>query len=121
VLIPVATNYLSLRGLQLLLRSIQMTQAQINPDLQILGIVGTMYDRRIAHHGEVLQELRRLFPPQGIRVFDSVIPRSVRFEEAAMTGQPVVGYAAHHAGADAYQQLMKEMIACYGHQTPNAD
>jgi len=103
VLILVATNYLSLRGLQLLLRSIQMIQAQIHPDLQILGIVGMRYDRRIAHHGEVLQELRQLFPPQGIRVFESVISRSVRFEEAAMTGQPVVGYAAHHAGAEAYQ------------------
>jgi len=121
VLIPVATNYLSLRGLQLLLRSIQMTQAQIHPDLQILGIVGTMYDRRIAHHGEVLQELRKAFVDQGIRVFETVIPRSVRFEEAAMTGQPVVGYAAHHAGAEAYQQLMKEMIVGYGHQTSDAD
>ncbi len=62
-----------------------------------------------------------MFPPQGIRIFESVILRSVRFEEAAMTGQPVVGYAAHYSGAEVCQQLMQEMIACYDHQTPNAD
>jgi chromosome partitioning protein len=114
VLIPVGTNYLSLRGLQLLLRSIQMTQKQMNPALQILGIVGTMYDRRLAHHGDVMQELRRLFPPQGIPVFDSVIPRSVRFEEAAMTGKPVVAYAPQNPGAEAYRQLTQEVLAHYG-------
>ncbi len=114
VLIPVGTNYLSLRGLQLLLRSIHMTQQQINPDLEILGIVGTMYDRRLAHHGDVMQQLRRIFPAQGIRVFDSVIPRSVRFEEAAMTGKPVVAYAPHNPGADGYRELTKEVLAYYG-------
>ena len=114
VLIPVGTNYLSLRGLQLLLRSIHMTQQQINPDLQILGIVGTMYDRRLAHHGDVMQQLRRIFPPQGIPVFDSVIPRSVRFEEAAMTGKPVMAYAPHNPGADGYRELTKEVLAYYG-------
>ena len=87
--------------------------------IQILGIVGTMYDRRIAHHSDVMQELRRLFPPQGIRVFESVIARSVRFEEAAMTGQPVVAYAPHNPGADGYRQLTEEVLACYGHEAPH--
>lgn len=114
VLIPVAANYLSLRGLHLLLRSIHMTQRQINTSLQILGIVGTMYDRRVAHHSDVIQELRRLFPPQGIHVFDSVIARSVRFEEAAMTGQPVLAYAPQNPGAAAYHQLTQEVLAYYG-------
>lgn len=114
VLIPVGTNYLSLRGLHLLLRSIQMIQKQINPTLQILGLVGTMYDRRLAHHGDVMQELRRLFPPQGISVFESVIPRSVRFEEAAMTGKPVVAYAPQNPGAEAYRQLALEVLDHYG-------
>ncbi|MHB1952532.1 MAG: ParA family protein [Sulfobacillus sp.] len=114
VLIPVGTNYLSLRGLQLLLRSIRMTQKQLNPTLQILGIVGTMYDRRLAHHGDVMQELRRLFPPQGIPVFESVIPRSVRFEEAAMTGKPVVAYAPQNPGAEAYRQLTQDVSDHYG-------
>ncbi|WP_053961245.1 ParA family protein [Sulfobacillus thermosulfidooxidans] len=114
VLIPVGTNYLSLRGLQLLLRSIQGVRAQINPALTILGLVGTMYDRRIAHHHDVMQQLRRLFPPQGIRVFEAVIARSVRFEEAAMTGTPVVAYAPGIPGAVGYQQLVQEVLALYG-------
>jgi len=114
VLIPVGTNYLSLRGLQLLLRSIHMTQKQINPTLQILGIVGTLYDRRLAHHTDVMQELRRLFPPQGIVVFESVIARSVRFEEAGMTGKPVTAYAPQNPGAVGYRQLTEEVLAHYG-------
>ncbi len=113
VLIPVGTNYLSLRGLQLLLRSISMTQQQINPVLQILGIVGTLYDRRLAHHTDVMQELRRLFPPQGIPVFESVIARSVRFEEAGMVGKPVVAYAPQNPGAEGYRQLTQEVLAHY--------
>ncbi|PSR23999.1 MAG: sporulation initiation inhibitor Soj [Sulfobacillus benefaciens] len=116
VLIPVGTNYLSLRGLQLLLRSIRLIQQQINPSLQILGILGTLYDRRLAHHGDVMQELRRLFPPQGIPVFDSVIARSVRFEEAAMTGKPVVAYAPQNPGAEGYRQLTEEVLTYYGRQ-----
>ncbi len=114
MLIPVAANYLSLRGLQLLLRSIRLTQQQMNPGLQILGIVGTLYDRRVSHHTDVMQELRRIFPPQGIRVFDSVIARSVRFEEAPMTGKPVVAYAPQNPGAEGYRQLMEEVLGHYG-------
>lgn len=114
VLIPVGTNYLSLRGLQLLLRSIRLTQQHMNPTLEILGIVGTLYDRRMAHHQDVLQELRKIFPPQGIHVFDSVIARSVRFEEAAMTGRPVVDYAPTNPGAEGYRLLAQEVLTHYG-------
>lgn len=114
VLIPVGTNYLSLRGLQLLLRSVRMIQQQINPALRILGIVGTLYDRRVAHHSDVMQELRRLFPPQDIPVFESVIARSVRFEEAAMTGKPVLAYAPNIPGAESYRQLTQEVLTQYG-------
>ncbi len=74
-----------MRELQLL-PSIQMTQQHINPALQILGIVGMMCDRRLAHHPDVMRELRRLFPPREIPIFESVIARSVRFEEAGTVG-----------------------------------
>lgn len=114
VLIPVGTNYLSLRGLQLLLRSVRLIQQQINPGLYILGIVGTLYDRRVAHHSDVMQQLRRIFPPQGIPVLECVIARSVRFEEAAMTGKPVLAYAPKIPGAEGYRQLTQEVLIHYG-------
>jgi chromosome partitioning protein len=88
VVIPVATNYLSVRGLQLLLRTVRRVQQGLNARLRVLGVVATLYDRRMAHHQDVLQEIRRVFAAQHIPVFETVIPRSVRFEEAPMTGRP---------------------------------
>lgn len=77
-----ATNYLSLRRLQLLLRTVRLVQSRLNASLRIEGLLPTRYDRRTSHHQEALQEVRRVFGPQNIRVFDTVIPRSVRFEES---------------------------------------
>lgn len=114
VLIPVATNYLSLRGLQLLLRTVRRVQQSLNSGLRILGVVGTLYDRRVAHHQDVLQEVRRVFAAQDISVFEAVIGRSVRFEEAPMTGRPTVRYVPQHPGAHAYRDLAKEVLRHYG-------
>lgn len=110
VLIPVATNYLSVRGLQLLLRTVRRVQQRLNSGLRILGVVATFYDRRVGHHAEVLQEVRRALAGQQIPVFEAVIGRSVRFEEAPMTGRPTVRYAAGHPGAQAYQALAEEVL-----------
>lgn len=118
VLIPVATNYLSLRGLQLLLRSVCLVQGRLNTGLRILGILATQYDRRMTHHQEVLQELRRIFAPQHIRVFEAVIARSVRFEESPLTARAAVAYAPNIPGAHAYRQLAEEVLALYA--TPEA-
>lgn len=113
VLIPMATNYLSLRGLQQLLRTVRRVQQGLNVGLRILGVVATLYDRRMAHHQDVLQEIRRVFAGHRIPVFETVISRSVRFEESPMTGRPAVRYVPGHPGAQAYQALAEEVLARY--------
>ena len=90
VLVPLATNYLSRRGLQLLLRTVRLVQSRLNSGLRIEGLLPTLYDRRTSHHQETLQEVRRIFGQQQIRVLETVIPRSVRFEESPITGTPAV-------------------------------
>lgn len=111
VLVPLATNYLSLRGLQLLLRTVRLVQSRLNSGLRIEGLLPTLYDRRTSHHQETLQEVRRIFGQQQIRVFETVIPRSVRFEESPITGTPAVVYAPQTPGAQAYRDLVEEVLA----------
>ena len=113
VIIPVATNYLSLRGLQLLLRTVRRVQQGLNARLHILGVLPTLYDRRVSHHQDVLQEVRRVFGGQDVPVFETVIGRSVRFEEAPMSGRPTVRYSPTHPGAEAYRALAEEVLAHY--------
>ncbi len=110
VLVPLATNYLSLRGLQLLLRTVRLVQSRLNSELRIEGLLPTLYDRRTSHHQETLQEVRRIFGEQHIRVFETVIPRSVRFEESPITGTPAVVYAPNTPGAQAYRALVQEVL-----------
>lgn len=110
VLVPLATNYLSLRGLQLLLRTVRLVQSRLNSGLRIEGLLPTLYDRRTSHHQETLQEVRRVFGQQQIRVFETVIPRSVRFEESPITGAPAVVYAPNTLGAQAYHDLVQEVL-----------
>ena len=110
VLVPLATNYLSLRGLQLLLRTVRLVQSRLNSGLRIEGLLPTLYDRRTSHHQETLQEVRRIFGQQQIRVFETVIPRSVRFEESPITGTPAVVYAPQTPGAQAYHDLVQEVL-----------
>ncbi|NMP24846.1 ParA family protein [Sulfobacillus harzensis] len=110
VLVPLATNYLALRGLQLLLRTVRLVQSRLNASLRIEGLLPTLYDRRTSHHQETLQEVRRIFGEQHIRVFETVIPRSVRFEESPITGTPAVVYAPNTPGAQAYRELVQEVL-----------
>jgi len=110
VIVPLATNYLSLRGLQLLLRTVRLVQARLNASLRVEGLLPTLYDRRTSHHQETLQEVRRVLQPQQLPVFDTVIPRSVRFEESPLTGSPVVIYAPNSPGAQAYHALAEEVL-----------
>ena len=110
VLAPSVTNYLSLRGLQLLLRAVRLVQSRLNSGLRIEGLLPTLYDRRTSHNQETLQEVRRIFDQQQIRVFETVIPRSVRLEESPITGTPAVVYAPQTPGAQAYRDLVQEVL-----------
>jgi chromosome partitioning protein len=107
VLIPLQCEYLAMRGMNLLLRTMDRVKAKLNPNLEVAGILVTMYNARTVHAQEVLEEVRTAF---GRKVFPMVVRTSVRFKEAPAAGQSVLDYAALHAGAAAYRDLAKELL-----------
>ncbi|MBU0490760.1 MAG: AAA family ATPase [Chloroflexi bacterium] len=106
VIIPLQCEYLAMRGMQQLLQTIEKVQKKINPDLQILGILGTMYDGRTLHAREVLDEVRSIF---GDLVFEPVVKKSIRFAEAPVANLSLIEYDPENEGAQAYRQLAKEI------------
>jgi chromosome partitioning protein len=107
VIIPVQCEYLALEGLTQLLQTIDMVKAQLNPGLQVRGVVMTMYDGRTKLSQQVVDEVRSHF---GARVFATVIPRSIRLSEAPSFGQTIWTYAPLSAGGMAYESLAQEML-----------
>jgi chromosome partitioning protein len=108
VLIPLECEYFALRGVALLKTTIDKVKERLNPKLHIDGVLGTMYDGRTLHGREVLQ---RLVQAWGDTVFHTVIRRTVKFSDSTVAGEPITTYAASSAGADAYRQLAKEVLA----------
>lgn len=106
VLIPVQSEYYALEGLSQLLQVIQMVRSGLNPHLELLGVVMTMYDPRTSLSAQVKQEVQRHF---GDKVFDVVIPRNVRLAEAPSYGKTILDYDKHSKGAKAYRNLAKEV------------
>jgi chromosome partitioning protein len=107
VIVPVQCEYLSLEGLGLLTRTLELVRARINPDLQLSGLVMTMFDARTNLAAEVVTQVGSHFPNER---FDSVIPRSVRLSEAPSYGETIFEYAPHSPGASAYRALAVELI-----------
>jgi chromosome partitioning protein len=108
VLIPVQCEYYSLEGLSRLLETIQMLQQGLNPNLKIEGVLLTMFSTRLTLARQVLEEVKNFF--QG-RVFNSVIPRSVRLAEAPSFGKTIFQYDITSAGAQAYLALASEILS----------
>ncbi|MDD2680821.1 MAG: AAA family ATPase [Patescibacteria group bacterium] len=108
VLIPIQSEYFALEGLSQLLDTIKLVQDNLKPALNIMGTVVTMFDRRNKLSGAVLEELKQYFPG---KVFDSIIPRSVRLAEAPSYGKSILHYDPRSKGAKAYEGLAKEVIA----------
>jgi chromosome partitioning protein len=106
-LIPIQCEYYALEGLSQLMRVIGLVQTQINPGLQIGGVVLTMYDSRTNLSTEVAADVRETFHG---RVFETVIPRNIRLAEAPGHGMPVVMYDPHSVGAKRYWMLYKEVF-----------
>lgn len=106
LLIPVQAEYYALEGLSQLLQVVQMVRQGLNPSLELLGVVLTMYDPRTTLSGQVRQEVERHF---GDKVFDVVIPRNVRLAEAPSHGKAIVDYDKWSKGAKAYKKLAKEV------------
>jgi chromosome partitioning protein len=106
LLIPVQAEYYALEGLSQLLSVVQMVRAGLNPDLELLGVVLTMYDGRTSLSEQVKAEVERHF---GDKVFDIVVPRNVRLAEAPSHGKHIFEHDKWSKGAKAYKNLAKEV------------
>ena len=108
VIIPLETEYFAMRGVALLVETIEKIQDRLNPRLEIDGILATMFDGRTLHSREVVSSVVDHF---GDRVFHTVISRTVKFPDATLAAEPITTYATGHNGANAYRQLARELIA----------
>jgi chromosome partitioning protein len=108
VIVPVQCEYLSMRGLLQLQNTLSMIRENLNPDVQIAGILPTMVDTRTLHAKEALEILEENF---GDRVFGARIRKTVRFAEAPVKGMSVLKYDPKGMAADAYRQLAKEVLS----------
>jgi chromosome partitioning protein len=108
VIVPVQCEYLSMRGLLQLQNTLSMIRENLNPDVQIAGILPTMVDTRTLHAKEALEILEENF---GDRVFGARIRKTVRFAEAPVKGMSVLKYDPTGKAADAYRQLAKEVLS----------
>ena len=107
VLIPIQCEFYALEGLSQLLNTVRLVQRGLNPELEIQGVLLTMFDRRLRLSKQVAAEAREYF---GGRVFNTVIPRNVRLAEAPSFGQPIVLYDVLCQGAQSYMALARELI-----------
>jgi chromosome partitioning protein len=108
VIIPLECEFFSLRGVALLIDTIEKVRERLNPRLHIEGILATMYDSRTVHGREVFARVVEAF---GDTVFDTVITRTVRFPETTVAGEPITTWAPSSSGALQYRALAKEVLA----------
>ncbi|BCV23206.1 ParA family protein [Moorella sp. Hama-1] len=107
VLIPIQCEYYALEGLGQLMNTIQLVARHLNPELEVEGVVLTMFDPRTNLSLQVVDEVKNHFPE---KVFKTIIPRNVRLSEAPSYGQPISLYDPRSRGAEAYQELAREVI-----------
>ncbi|HOF63137.1 MAG TPA: AAA family ATPase [Dermatophilaceae bacterium] len=108
VIIPLECEFFAMRGVALLVETIEKITDRLNPRLQIDGILATMYDARTLHSREVVRSVVDHF---GEQVFHTVVSRTVKFPDATLAAEPITSYASAHPAAAAYRQLARELIA----------
>jgi chromosome partitioning protein len=108
VLIPLECEFFALRGVALLVETIEKVRDRLNPRLEVDGILATMYDPRTLHAREVVARVYEAF---GDNLLQTVIGRTVKFPDASVAAEPITTYAPTHAGAHAYRQLARELVA----------
>ncbi|MGE5072787.1 MAG: ParA family protein, partial [Anaerolineae bacterium] len=113
VLVPVQCEYLALEGLGSLTNTIGRVREALFPELKVRGVILTMYDPRTNLSNDVVAEVNRHFPGQ---VFKAIVPRSVRLAEAPSYGLPILAYAPSSNGAQAYEELARELMKGDGKQ-----
>ena len=108
VLIPLQCEFYALEGLSHLIKTVSRVHERLNPRLEVLGILLTMFDGRTSLAMQIREEVNRYFPGQ---IFDTVVPRSVRVTEAPSHGKPVMLYDLRSSGSIAYLDLAREVLA----------
>lgn len=108
VVLPVQAEFYAMEGLGQLLETMQLVRKGLNPQLELLGVLVTMVDKRTSLSGQVHQEIKKHFPD---KVFSTTIPRSIRLAEAPSHGLPIGAYEKWSKGARAYKAVAKEVIS----------
>jgi len=112
ILIPVQCEYYALEGLSQLLNTVHLVQRNLNPKLEIEGVLLTMFDARLNLSRQVAADAREYF---GRQVYDTVVPRNIRLAEAPSFGKPIVVYDVASVGAQSYMSVAKELMTRNGH------
>ena len=115
ILIPVQCEYLAMEGLGQLINTIDRVRRVLSPDLDIRGVILTMFDTRTNLANDVVQEVQKHFQD---KVFKSIVPRSIRLAEAPSYGIPISLYSPDSIGAKAYLELARELLEGDGHKIP---
>ena len=108
VLIPLECEFFALRGVALLIETIDKVRDRLNPSIELDGVLATMYDPRTLHSREVLERVVEAF---GDDVLETVIGRTVKFHDASVAGVPIITFAPEHQAAQAYLRLARELVA----------
>jgi len=111
VAIPIQCEYYALEGVSQLLRNIQLVQQSLNPQLEVEGVILTMYDGRTTLSSDVVEQVREHF---GETTYKTIIPRTVRLSEAPSYGEPIEAFDPMSRGAIAYRELAKEFRRRHG-------
>jgi chromosome partitioning protein len=107
VIVPMQCEYFALEGLSDLVNTIRQVHANLNPDLQLIGLLRVMFDPRITLQQQVSEQLRAHF---GAKVFETIVPRNVRLAEAPSFGQPGIAFDPASKGAQAYLEFAREVV-----------
>jgi chromosome partitioning protein len=108
VIVPLQCEYFALHGFIELSGNIEKVKNFLNPELRLIGILATMYDRKTLHNREVLSAILEKYPND---VFDTIIAKTIRFSETTVVGEPITSYASSSGGAASYRRLARELIA----------
>lgn len=108
VLIPMATEFFALRGVALLVQTVEKVKARTNPTLQLDGLIPTMHDNRTLHSREVLERLQEAFDG---KVFQTAIGRTVKFPDATVARKPITQFAPSSDAAEAYRRVARELVS----------
>jgi chromosome partitioning protein len=107
VIVPLECEYFALRGMSLLMQTLERVRDRLNPQLELEGIIATMFDGRTLHTREVLERVRDAF---GDVVYETTVNKTIRFAEAPVAGEPILTYAPRSRGSDAYRELAREVM-----------